>query len=99
MKIIYLKPEFSFFYNLNKFQIKILFFIRLFFKVNLNLIQADGYLFNSKTLNIFDNVIVFSNYSYQKYKNYFGIYNLYFSYPTLSGIQKNKFISNVDKKI
>lgn len=95
--IIYLKPKFSFFYNLNKLQIRILYFLKIFFKLNLNLIQADGYLFNSKVLNIFDNVIVFSNFAYQKYKNFFSICNLFFSYPSLSEMNTNNSKPNIER--
>ena len=35
-----LKPKFSFFYNLNKLQISILSFIKIFIKIKINIIQV-----------------------------------------------------------
>mgnify|MGYP001306417060 CR=1 FL=1 len=97
VKIFLLNPRFSFFYNLNKFQIKILSIIKKLFKIKFNLIQADGYLLDHLSLNMFDNVIVFSNFAYQKYKNYSLNTKLFFSYASISDSKKSKFISKLSK--
>ncbi len=84
------KPKNIFFYNLNKLQIKILFFFKIFIKFEINLIQADGYILDKSLCSIFKNIIVFSQYSYNLYNTY-KVAKVYFSYPCISFDNETKF--------
>ena len=92
-----LKPKISFFYNLNKLQISILSFIKIFIKIKINIIQADGYLLDNNYINLFDNIIVFSNYTYNIYKRNIGT-KIYFAYPFINKKNNQKFISKIRNK-
>ena len=91
------KPKYTFFYNLNKLQILILSFIKIFMKTEINIIQADGYLLDKNSIKIFDNIIVFSEYTYKKYKK-FRKTKLYFSYPYIRDKKMKKFKSKIKNK-
>ena len=92
-----LKPKYSFFYNLNKLQISILSFIKIFIKTEINIIQADGYLLDKYSTNMFENIIVFSDYTYRFYKKYKKT-KLYFSYPYIKDKKMKKFIPKFKNK-
>ena len=85
-----LKPKNIYFYNLNKLQIKILFFLKIFIKLEINLIQADGYLLDKSLCSIFKNIIVFSQYSYDLYNTY-KVAKIVYSYPCITFDYETKF--------
>ena len=70
-------------------------FIKIFIKININIIQADGYLFDQSVIKLFNNIIVFSNYSYNIYvKN--KTTKIYFAYPFINNKNNQKFISKIE---
>ena len=55
-------------YNLNKFQLYLLFLFKFLIPSRISFIQADGFLLKKYEINIFDEVYVFSKYLYKNYK-------------------------------
>ena len=55
-------------YNLNKFQLYLLFLFKFLIPSKISFIQADGSLLKKYEINIFDEVYVFSQYLYKNYK-------------------------------
>jgi len=55
-------------YNLNKFQLNLLFLFKFLMPSKISFIQADGFLLKNYEINIFDEVFVFSEYLYNNYR-------------------------------
>ena len=87
----YLKinPKQVFFYNLNDFQLKIIYILKNIFNLRINLIQADGFIIKKDYCSMFKNIIVFSNIPFQIYAS-LKVSRIFLSYPCVVSDYKKK---------
>ncbi len=85
LKIINNQRQVSFFYNLNKGQLKMISALK-FLGLNINLIQADGYLLSKSQCKLFKKIIVFSKSTELIYSNYEVNNQILFSIPYINNL-------------
>ena len=86
LKIIHNPRSTSFFYNLNRLQLYILFLLR-FLRLDINLIQADGYLLSKEECKLFKKIIVFSRSTEIIYSSYNLNNQILFSVPYINNLE------------
>lgn len=82
-------PKQVFFYNLNDFQLKIIYLLKTIFNLRINLIQADGYIIKKDFCSMFKNIIVFSNIPFEIY-DAFKVSKIFLSYPCVASNYREK---------
>ena len=85
LKIIGNRSSVSFFYNLNRGQLKMISFLK-FLKLDINLIQADGHLLSKSQCKLFKKIIVFSKSSEVIYSSYKLNNQILFSLPYINNL-------------
>lgn len=88
-------------YNLNNFQLNLLYLFKFLIPSKINFIQADGFLLKNHEIGIFHQVYVFSKYLYDAYKLYNNNLNINYCLPYVNRdftITKNNEIIESSKK-